>query len=203
MHEHDKRTGAPFISTLHLHHPLKQKSSSRREQLVNEHTSLSTQCHPTNSSPGVNELSKLIYSGRANWHTSQHRTRNITRSVALAGVFGAEEAVADGVEPLHTAAARDELLELERQPLVPGRVEGHGAGAHRRPRHVHLALLARERRHLQRRLDQEVAAPARHAPERLLPAAVPAPQEHLRACTCQCNKGSFFSHAHRSHHVFV
>jgi len=102
--------------------------------------------------------------------------------VALAAVLGAEEAVADGVHPLQAVAALDELLELERQPLAAGRVGGHPAGAHRRPRHVHPALLARERRHLLRRLDQEVAASARLPRHRHRAPPVLAPQVHLRAC---------------------
>jgi hypothetical protein len=108
----------------------------------------------------------------------------LLESVAVVPVFGAEEAVADGVEALQPVSALDELLELERQALVPGGVGRHGAGAHRRPRHVDAAFLARERRRLQRRrLDQEVAKRSRHAPERrLAEAPVPAPQEHLRAC---------------------
>ena len=105
-------------------------------------------------------------------------------SVAPARVLWAEEAVADGVHPLQAVAAVDELLELEREPLVAaGRVGGHPARAHRRGRHVHPALLARELRHLPRRLDQEVAAGARLPRHRQHPPPVLAPQVHLRACT--------------------
>ena len=105
---------------------------------------------------------------------AQLRSRSKLDRSAHAGFLRPEDEVAGRVERLQPDIGdRHELAELERRPLVPAGLDVHAAPSHRRPQHVHLAVLARERRLLLRRLDLEVAARVRGAPERqrpLLPA---------------------------------
>jgi hypothetical protein len=127
-----------------------------------------------------------------------HGSRWLDGSVALVGLAGAEHEVADGVERLQAVALLDEGLELERQPLAGGRLVGEAAHRRRRALHVHLALFAGEGRHL-RRLDDEVAALARHPSHPLQPPrAVPALQVHHRACTSTNTHGAYTYAMYRS-----
>lgn len=104
-------------------------------------------------------------------------------SVTLGAVLRREREAAGRVARLQPVGARDEPAELERRPLVAAGADGHAAAAHRRPRHVHLAVPAREGRRLRPRLDQEVAVRVRGAPHGQRPAAMPAPQQRRGVCT--------------------
>ncbi|KAG2591338.1 hypothetical protein PVAP13_5NG475086 [Panicum virgatum] len=108
----------------------------------------------------------------------------VIQQLALGRLLGREREVAGGVACLQLAGERHEPAELERRPLPGGGPDGGGAPAGRRPRHVHLAVLALEGRRRPVRLDQEVAVGARGVPHgQRPPVAAPAPQQRRGICT--------------------